>query len=293
MANGDPPIFSTPIVPQEQIDEWSKAQARRTDKLKNNNMQENEQLPQLSESPKNKHWRENYPVIRDKFGAIDWAKMIPEEFLYVAEDAAKRDGIDLNDTKTKLDPKYVRVKLGGFRFLARYIGYSSVEYKTIVSEYERSVISCAIEFNPTEDFPNGCLVTATAGANPQNTTKAFLPHLDVIASNRAFSKCVRSHLGIEIISDAEEGKVKETSEPAVPKEVNNEQLSSNAALNKALNAAKVHNLAEAVAKVSNWNKDYFSHEGFKDFDFATKEIKDLNAEQARLMLAGLKKCSKV
>jgi hypothetical protein len=216
--------------------------------------------------------------------------MIPEEFLYVAEEAAKRDNVDLNDTKVKLDPKYVRVKLGGFRFLARYIGYTSVEYTTVVSEPERSVISCRIEFNATEDFPNGCLVTATAGANAGNTSKDFLFHLDVIASNRAFSKCVRSHLGIEIISDAEEGK--KGKEVPEPKEVSNEQLSSNAALNKALNAAKVTSLTEAVTKVSNWKSDYFTHEGFKDFDFATKDIVDLNPEQARLLLAGLKKSSK-
>lgn len=245
-----------------------------------------------AEAIKNNHWRENYPVIRDKYGAIDWVKMIPEEFLYVAEDLAKKDGVDLNDTKTKLDQKYWRVKLGGFRFLARYIGYSSVVYETVSSEPERAVISCRINFEPSEDFPRGCLVTATAGANAANTSRDFLSHVDVIASNRAFSKCVRSHLGIEIISDAEEGKKSKEQEPAAPENNNNEQLSSNAALNKALNAAKVGTLAEAVDKVKKWNVNYFEHDGFKDFDFVTKGIKDLNPEQARLLLMALKKSSK-
>lgn len=173
-------------------------------------------LPELNEPilevvPPKLITRNKYGLIEDKNtnytynddGTINWRKMVKQE--YLVPNRQKTQETDVS----KLEDKDLLILLGGTKELAQIRGYTSVEYKVAAASENYFATSCKITWIPNYET-NGRVIEFEALADATlNNTKSFARYfLAAIAENRAFVRCVRSFLKINIVSQEELGDVK-------------------------------------------------------------------------------------
>ena len=145
-------------------------------------------------------------------GFVDWRAMIPEKYIVLNEETCAAAGIDVSAMTDEEQVEFAReqakddqllVLLAGYKELAKIRGYISIEPK--VDSYEdKAVAHCEIQWTPNFENPGFAnSVTSVATATPENTHGIFSNFLESIAENRAFSRAVRTSLGIHILSEAE------------------------------------------------------------------------------------------
>jgi hypothetical protein len=155
--------------------------------------------------------RNKYGLIEDKNtnyiyhddGTINWRRMVKQE--YLVPNRQKTQETDVS----KLEDKDLLILLGGTKELAQIRGYTSVEYKVAAASENYFATSCKITWIPNYET-NGRVIEFEALADATlNNTKSFARYfLAAIAENRAFVRCVRSFLKINIVSQEELGDVK-------------------------------------------------------------------------------------
>lgn len=131
-------------------------------------------------------------------GRVNWRKMVQPE--YIVPNRARTDETDI----TKLDDSKLLIKLGGLKDLAQIRGYKRVVYKPITATPEFVSMSCNIlwKANYETEFDE-IEFEGTADAHPGNTEDFARAYLTAIAENRAFARCVRNFLKIDIVSQEE------------------------------------------------------------------------------------------
>lgn len=126
-------------------------------------------------------------------GRIDWRSMIPKEFVVPNKQRTEEKDISL------LQDHELLILLMGYRELAEIRGYYSIRH-TIVSPTPEAVIAtCEIQWK--ENYETEGVMVASSGvgdATPFNTTGFGRSFLSPIAENRAFIRCVRNFLKINI-----------------------------------------------------------------------------------------------
>jgi hypothetical protein len=133
-------------------------------------------------------------------GSIDWRKMIPSE--YLVPNKLKTSENDIS----KLEDKDLIILLGGIKYLAQLRGFKDVSYKISYVAHGMVVISCTITWIPNyETEGREISFTSLAGASFENTNDFGKNYLPEIAENRAFCRCVRNFLKINIVSKEELG----------------------------------------------------------------------------------------
>jgi hypothetical protein len=152
----------------------------------------------------------NYKYNED--GSINWRAMVKPEFLYPNKDWFELRGKPLPDSVDGLADNQLLIKLGGLKELAKLRGYEKVSYEVIKCEKDYVVVKCGIvwkslviEEKLTEDY---CVFEDMANATLENTNDFCAKFLETIATNRAFVRCVRNFLGINIVGDDEIDKSK-------------------------------------------------------------------------------------
>lgn len=137
-------------------------------------------------------------------GRIDWRSMIKQEFLAVQsdkkEDVEKRYGKKVKDINLHDVEDYnLIILLGGIKDLLRMRGFKSVKQE-VNSVSEREVVcTCTIEFIPNfETNGEPFIFSDVASASVHSVSGVFQLHLAAIAANRAFVRCVRNALGVNI-----------------------------------------------------------------------------------------------
>jgi hypothetical protein len=133
-------------------------------------------------------------------GYVDWRKMIRKEFL-----VANRSRTQESDVE-KLEDKDLLILLGGIKELAQLRGYTDVKYNVVKAERDYVCTSCEITWignYETNDEP--VKFQALADAHFGNTNNFAVNFLAAIAENRAFTRCVRSFLKINIVGQDEIG----------------------------------------------------------------------------------------
>lgn len=134
----------------------------------------------------------------DQNGLIDWRKMIKPEFLVPNKEKTQETDV------TKLEDSQLIILLGGLKDLAQMRGYASVEYNVVAATPNYFATSCKIMWVPNYETEGEYRTfEALADASDANTDGFASMYLAAIAENRAFARCVRNFLRINIVSKEE------------------------------------------------------------------------------------------
>lgn len=145
----------------------------------------------------------NINYVYNEDGTINWRKMVKTE--YLVPNRQKTQETDVS----KLEDKDLLILLGGIKELAQIRGYTTVEYKVVAASENYFATSCRITWLPNYET-NGkeVIFEALADATSSNTKSFARFFLAAIAENRAFVRCVRNFLKINIVSQEELGDAK-------------------------------------------------------------------------------------
>ena len=145
----------------------------------------------------------NTNYVYNEDGSINWRKMVKQE--YLVPNRQKTQETDVS----KLEDKDLLILLGGIKELAQIRGFTSVSYNVVSATDSYFSTSCKISWIPNYETQNQVITfEALADASLQNTKSFAKYFLAAIAENRAFVRCVRNFLKINIVSQEELGDVK-------------------------------------------------------------------------------------
>lgn len=148
-------------------------------------------------------------------GSVNWRAMVPPAYLYVKKEHEEKAAKLLNkpiselanlttDDLTKIPDRFLVIRKAGILELARLRGYDSslADVKHVQRDYV--VIQNRITWLPFEgqDYKT---TSGVGEACPENTSKMGCLYLAAMAENRAFARCVRQFLEIDIVSSDELG----------------------------------------------------------------------------------------
>ena len=127
-------------------------------------------------------------------GLIDWRKMVKPEHLVPNKDRTSETDV------TKLKDYQLIILLGGIKELAQIRGYTDVKYDVVSPSSDYVVATCTISWKPNYETEGEVVVFSAIGdASPHNTNSFARNFLGPIAENRAFVRCVRNFLKINIV----------------------------------------------------------------------------------------------
>ena len=128
-------------------------------------------------------------------GFIDWRKMVSSEYLVANRQRTKETDI------SKLEDRDLLILLAGIKDLAKIRGYESVEYSTTCPSPDIVVAICKISFIPNYETEGKAVVFSAIGDATINNTHGFgSMYLAACAENRAFVRCVRNFLRINVVA---------------------------------------------------------------------------------------------
>ena len=136
-------------------------------------------------------------------GTINWRAMVKTQ--YLVPNRQKTQETDVS----KLEDKDLLILLGGIKELAQIRGYTDITYNVVAATDNYFATSCKITWIPNYET-EGRIVSFEALADASsNNTKSFARFfLAAIAENRAFVRCVRNFLKINIVGQEELGDAK-------------------------------------------------------------------------------------
>lgn len=133
-------------------------------------------------------------------GLIDWRKMVKPEHLVPNKDRTSETDV------TKLKDYQLIILLGGIKELAQVRGYADVRYEVTAPHHEYVAATCSITWIPNYETEGRAVTFSAIGdASPRNTNSFASNFLGPIAENRAFVRCVRNFLKINIVGKEELG----------------------------------------------------------------------------------------
>ena len=148
-------------------------------------------------------------------GSINWRAMVKPEYLYPNKDWFSSRNKPVPESIEGLEDSQLLIKLGGIKELAKLRGYNQVSYDVVKCERDYVVIKCKIywraltkEQSSIVVLEEACSFEDIANATLENTNDFCAKFLETIATNRAFVRCVRNFLGINIVGDDEIDKSK-------------------------------------------------------------------------------------
>jgi len=149
-------------------------------------------------------FKPNVPYQFNDDGSINWRAMIRQEFLVSNKERTRETDV------SKLEDKDLIILLGGIKELAQIRGFTNVNYTVTSPTPDYVVAVCSINFIGNYETANKEVQFSAIGdASPFNTKDFAKNYLGPIAENRAFCRCVRNFLKINIVAQEELGKSKE------------------------------------------------------------------------------------
>lgn len=229
----------------------------------------------------------------EETGAIDWRKLVSDKFLYPNKEWFASRQKEAPTSIEGLKDNQLLIMLGGIRELAKIRGFESVSFEVIESSDERAVVTCKMYWSPNFENPDGMNYSEVANATIRNTDGFGEKFLESIAANRAFVRCVRNFLNVNIVGADEIDK-------SQGKEYNKDEVRKNSTTPQG-------SLEKAAKKEGYETFDDFKPiikilktEGFYTYDKENNKdgkiwetFDDIPAKEARKMLSGIKKWSKV
>jgi hypothetical protein len=131
-------------------------------------------------------------------GFIDWRKMVKSEHL--VPNRQKTSETDVS----KLEDHQLIILLGGIKELAQTRGYTNVSYNVTTPSSDYVTATCSIDWIPNYETEGREVTFSAIGDASPNNTQSFAKYfLGPIAENRAFVRCVRNFLRINIVAQDE------------------------------------------------------------------------------------------
>lgn len=219
---------------------------------------------------------------------VNWREKVLPEYLYVNKEWFTNKSLAVPDSIDGLKDNQLVINLGGLKFLLRERGFRSCKTKVKNVGDNYVVAKCEIIFSENEHGPE-TLYTANASATINNTDSFGLRYLEATAENRAFARCIRNFLNINIVSDEEL-----TREPLQPMVQTQSQSQSKGFTPQGL----LQNLVEEKFGINSFVpfkqtkiKELFSSGAFKadvnDIN-SWKEYEHIPAKEARILLGLIK-----
>lgn len=138
-------------------------------------------------------------------GFIDWKRTVPVEHLFPNKERFKKLKKEVPSKIEDIDDENLLIKLSGLKWAARVRGYISVNYD-ISSEDGKCTAKCQIFWIPNFETNGETVCFEDVGSATSSNCDGFAKNfLESIAANRAFARCVRNFLNINIVSDEEIG----------------------------------------------------------------------------------------
>jgi hypothetical protein len=133
-------------------------------------------------------------------GLIDWRKMVKAKHLVPNKDRTSETDV------TKLKDYQLIILLGGIKELAQIRGYTDVNYTVTSPSSDYVVATCTMNWLPNYETEGRSITFSAIGdATPHNTNSFARNFLGPISENRAFVRCVRNFLKINIVGKEELG----------------------------------------------------------------------------------------
>jgi hypothetical protein len=141
-------------------------------------------------------------------GSVNWRGMIQKEYLVPNRDLFRNKNINIKEIDVSTLPdNQLLILLGGIKDLAQIRGFQKVSYKVISAGPEYVAVKCTIDWIANfETNYQPVQFSALADAHLENTKDFAKNFLMAIAENRAFIRCVRNFLRINIVGNDEMGK---------------------------------------------------------------------------------------
>ena len=137
-------------------------------------------------------------------GSIDYRAMIPREYLVVNKQNFERRKADIPDAINGLKDKDLLILLTGIKYIAKIRGYTEVKYPVVRSSPEHCTVTCEIKWiSNFEECGREVISSGLGDATPFNTTSFAQYFLGPMAQNRAFVRCVKDYLNINILGQDE------------------------------------------------------------------------------------------
>ena len=157
----------------------------------------------LDEASPNFGLLDSISYVFDETGFIDWRVLIPKGFLFINQQKFKELGKEVPKTMDGLEDSMIIIKLGGIKWLARVRGYEKVMFEVISASPENVVVKCIIDWIPNIENPLGASYEEIASCNAKNAVEFNIKFAESIAANRAFVRCVRNFLNVNIVGEEE------------------------------------------------------------------------------------------
>lgn len=140
------------------------------------------------------------PYIFNEDGSVNWRKMVRKEFLVANKQRTNETDV------SNLEDRDLLILLGGIKELAQIRGFTDVYYTVHTASQEYFSTTCTIEWIPNYETDNKVVsFSALADAHQDNTYSFASNFLAATAENRAFVRCVRNFLKINIVGQEEMG----------------------------------------------------------------------------------------
>ena len=131
-------------------------------------------------------------------GLVDWRGMIDKKWL-----VPNRDRTNVTDV-SKLKDNELIILLGGIKELAQIRGFTDLTYEVECPSSDYVIATCKINWIPNYETENKPVTFSAIGdASMSNTSDFARNYLAATAENRAFVRCVRSFLKINIVANDE------------------------------------------------------------------------------------------
>ena len=151
-------------------------------------------------------------------GLVNWRKMINNKWLVPNRQRTTETDV------SKLKDYELIILLAGIKELAQIRGFKNVKYDVVSPSSDYVVATCSITWRPSfETEGEEVTFSAIGDASPQNTSGFGQMFLAACAENRAFVRCVRNFLRINIVAQEElNNKFPEKSGPVPEAEEENQ-----------------------------------------------------------------------
>ncbi len=228
----------------------------------------------------------------DEMGSINWRALVSDKYLYVNKGWFESKGKEAPESIEGLKDNQLLIMLGGIRELAKIRGFDSMKFEVIESSRERAVVSCSMYFIPNYENPDGMNYMEVANATIENTDGFGEKFLEAFAANRAFIRCVRNFLNVNIVGfdEIDKSAGKEIEERVRPKKGS---FTPQGTLEKTANQMGYEIFEDfapfmkQLKKEGFWNYDPANDNGTKWTTF-----EEVHPKEARKLVAACKKWSK-
>jgi len=140
----------------------------------------------------------DYHVGEDGF--INWRKMVEDDHLVPNKSRTQETDV------SKLEDGDLLILLAGIKNLAHLRGFESVKYRVENGDADSVTAVCEIQFSPNFETGHKSVTFSAIGDATVHNTKGFgRQFLGPVAENRAFVRCVKSFLRINVVGQDEMG----------------------------------------------------------------------------------------